>query len=169
MSADDQLVKCKGCPIMMAYRKGAKFHSPECRDDFFRRAPLDRSSAMWEAAREYEYPSEMDGFDWAQRAEKTLQSFLSEGARFYRLGIPRTTQDEPRPRVRWFPVALGDNSRTYLTINPFQLPHDLPLGGLYVVALYASNRTLLTIQNPFKLRFYQVNNKVAWSRGSVVP
>lgn len=163
----DQLVKCCGCKKLFTYRKGIKFHSAECREAYYKARRLARSTEMWDHAEEYVYPDALKGLDFAQRAQQVLAEFLSEGARFYRVGIPRTP-DEEHPRIRWFPVAL-DNSRVYLTINHFQEPQDLPLGGLYVVALFTSNRQLLEVGTPFKLRFYQVNQQMPWSRGSASP
>lgn len=154
-------LECPGCGRLFLWTPNRKFHSTECRRKHDREARLSAGNELWETTSEVEYTAEQQLQSFSVRLAEVL---AKSGAAFYRLGCPKNSNRSPPFIVRWFPSR--GTVRTYLSAN--ELPRDIPLPGLYLVALFTKEKELVN-KPAFKLTVEGFDPTLHWSSGTFQP
>lgn len=158
------MLECPGCGRKFPWAPNKKFHSYECRKRHDEKVRQDSDDELWSSTVEVEYPDEIKEKDVTLRIEKIMEGYAKTGVAFYRLGCPRNNPSPPFV-LRWFP-SRGKGVRAFLAIN--DLPRDIPLPCLYLVAFFDSAKVLM-YKPDFKLPVPGFDPTLRWSSGTQKP
>jgi hypothetical protein len=156
---------CLGCNKRFPFEPGKKFHSNLCRSNFYEAQRVKKFHELWEQTSEFDYPESMRSLSPEDKFRIVIEGLAKTEIHYYRLGIPRNAVGTTL-EVRWFP--MGGGGRRFLLVNPFEAPMDLPVPGLYLVALFDRERK--AVGKPgWKLPVVTFNVACRWSSGTRVP
>ncbi len=161
------MTNCEGCGTPFPWERHKKYCSVQCRKEHAWSKKKKSDTEVWQTADEFAYPESLRGehVDPAERFQKVISIFANTGTHYYRLACPRNGAVAPYT-LRWFPVLAG--ARSFLRANPFQRPDDMPLPGLYLLAVFSEEKKL--IEPPrWKLYVPSFDPQARWHIGTTKP
>lgn len=156
---------CAGCQGQFIWVRGKLYCSDECRRNHQWGKQKAKVTDVWQNTTEFDYPESLRSADAADKVRAVIQMLNKTGVSYYRLGCPRNGARPPFI-LRWFPCELG--ARAFLKTDPFEPPDDMPLPGLYLLALFGADQKLIE-QPRWKLPILGFNPNTRWYSGTIRP
>lgn len=157
------MLECPGCQVQFPWAPNQKYHNTQCRRKHDEKLRLEKDNQLWVGTYEIEYSQEQAWKDVNTRVAEVLGNFAKTDAKFYRLGCPKNNAKAPFS-LRWFPSRGA--AKIFLSLA--ELPRDVPLPGLYLVALFTEAKVLIN-EPAFKLPVPGFDPRLQWSSGTLKP
>lgn len=156
-------VQCARCRREFVPHRHQKFCGDYCRRTASFERQDEASRKLWNSAGPVPVPAEIAALNDRERVQTLIGQHAPPDAYGYRLGAPNTYTDEDEQYLRWFPGPEHEWP-AYFTLKPWQAPRVPEPGGIFLVAYFKDDGSLLG-EPAFKLLIPWGQRSIKWSRG----